>query len=139
MAKAKKSVSEAGLRQQEELLNGFDDLMSELSNYAKKADPKNVKKILEVGAEAVVKDLNKLPFPISNIRKPGYTHLIQSFCYQESTNGKHKGQMEIGWGKYYGRMVESGTSLMKAQPHIEPSYDRNKEKYWKLMISQFEK
>lgn len=127
------------LRQQEELMNGFDELMDEFEAYAAKADPKHITKVLQAGAEAIVKDLKKLPYPVSKIRAPGYTHLIESFTYQESTNGKHKGEMEIGWGKYYGRMVESGTKLMQAQPHIEPAYDRNKEKYWKLMVSQFEK
>ena len=128
MAKRKKTTDEAGMRSQEEL-KGFDELMDQLNEYAQKADPKRVKEILETGAAAIVKDLNKLPYPISQIRTPGYTHLIESFTYGESTNGKHKGQIEVGWGRYYGRMVEDGTAKTKAQPHLVPTYEKNKDKY----------
>ena len=118
-------------------LKGFDDLMNQLSDYAKKADAKNLDKVLKTGAEAIVKDLKKLPMPISKIRRPGYTHLIDSFLYARS--GRYRLQYEIGWGKFYGRMVEDGTERSKAQPHMGPAYERNKERYWQLMIEQFNK
>ena len=38
--------------------------------------------ILEVGAKEFVNDLLKLTKPMSQIRKSGYTHLIDSFAYR---------------------------------------------------------
>lgn len=95
---------------------------------------KNVEKptdVFLVGAKEFVKDLLKLPKPISRIRKAGYTHLIDSFAYKVK-----KYEVEAGWGKYYGPMVEHGTNKMNEQPHLYPLWDKNKEKYYKLMITK---
>ena len=110
---------------------GFQDLSDILENYIKKAE-KPVD-ILLVGAKEFVNDLLKLPKPISRIRKAGYTHLIDTFAYKEK-----KTEVEAGWGKYYGPMVENGTSKMNAYPHVLPLWEKNKEKYYNLMINKFE-
>ena len=43
----------------------------------------------------------------------------------------------MGWGKYYGRMVEDGSVQMKkgGTPHLVPTWNRNSDKY----ISDFKK
>ncbi len=76
-------------------------------------------------------DLLKLPKPISKIRKAGYTHLIHCFAYR-----KTKKEVEAGWGKYYGPMVEKGTERMDAREHMYPLWDKNKEKYYKIMLTK---
>ena len=78
---------------------GFQDLADIINKYVNGAE--NITEILEEGAKEFVSDLLKLPKPISKIRKAGYTHLINSFSYRKKTK-----EVEVGWGKYYGPMVE---------------------------------
>ena len=41
--------------------------------------------------------------------------------------------VNVGWGKYYGPMLEHGTRKMAARAHLKPLFERNKEKYYKKM------
>lgn len=116
----------------DELYRGFDDLESLLKGYISKSE-KSLE-ILEIGAKEYVNDLKKLTKPYSKIKKAGYTHLIDTFCYR-----KTKKDIEVGWGKYYGLMVEDGTKKSKAQPHMYPTFKKNKEKYYKKMLDAFYK
>lgn len=109
--------------------DGFQDLADIIEYYAKGAD--NFIDVLEVGAKEFVNDLLKLPKPMSKIRKAGYTHLIRSFAYK-----KRKDEVEVGWGKYYGPMVEHGTKKMDENPHVYPLWDKNKEKYYKTILTK---
>lgn len=101
---------------------GLMDFSELISEYAKAAE--NVLDELEITAKEFVNDLLKLPKPKSNIVKGGYTHMIDTFTFRN--NGK---DIEVGWGKYYGRMVEDGTTKMSAKPHMIPLYESNKEQY----------
>lgn len=74
----------------------------------------------------------KLPKPYSKITSANYTHLVDSFSYKRT-----KIDVIVGWGKYYGPMVEDGTKKMKAQPHLRPEFERNKNKYYQKMIQNF--
>lgn len=109
--------------------DGFQDLSDILEKYI--TNTENVIDVLELGAKQFVNDLLKLPKPISKIRKAGYTHLINSFSYRKKNN-----EIETGWGKYYGPMVENGTENMNAHPHMYPLWDKNKEKYYKTMLTK---
>ena len=109
--------------------DGFLELAEELEKSIKKAEQSE--KILEIGAKEFTEDLRKLPKPISQIRKSGYTHLINTFSYRKK--GK---EYEVGWGKYYGPMVENGTVKMAARPHLKPCWERNKERYYSKMIKE---
>lgn len=109
--------------------DGFQDLADIIQYYAKGAE--NAMEGIEEGAKQFVNDLLKLPKPISKIRKAGYTHLINSFAYRNN-----KKEIEVGWGKYYGPMVEHGTVNMDANPHVYPLWDRNREKYYKTMLTK---
>lgn len=91
----------------------------------------NPTEVLVVGVKEFVNDLLKLTKPLSQVRKSGYTHLIDSFAYRVK-----KDEVEAGWGKYYGPMVERGTSKMNEQPHLYPLFDKNKEKYYKSMLTK---
>lgn len=111
---------------------GFQDLANIIEYYAKKTETQEIINVLEVGAKEFVDDLLKLPKPMSNIRKSGYTHLVRSFAYR-----KMRDEIEVGWGKYYGPMVEHGTKRMKKEhPHVYPLWERNKEKYYKTMVTK---
>lgn len=109
--------------------DGFDELSKIIENYAN--ETKNVVDVLEDGVKEFVTDLLKLPKPISKIKKAGYTHLINTFSYK-----RKKDEVEVGWGKYYGPIVEKGSIKMSAQPHMYPLWDKNKEKYYKKMLSE---
>lgn len=109
-------------------LSGFDELSEMLKEFAKTATEENIIEILQDGAEEVTKDLLKLPKPKSNVSKSGYTHLVDTFAYKRNGN-----EVEVGWGKYYGPMVERGTKRMKATAHVSPLWESNKEKYYKKM------
>ena len=111
--------------------DGFQDLANIIEGYIKNAE--NPIKILLVGAKEFVKDLLKLPKPISKIRKAGYTHLINTFAYREK---KDEVEVEVGWGKYYGSMVEHGTKNMDEQPHVYPLWNKKKGKYYKTMLTK---
>lgn len=109
--------------------SGFEAMSEILEKYIDGAD--NAVDVLETGAKEFVGDLLKLPKPISKIRKSGYTHLIKCFAYKK----KNK-EVEAGWGKYYGPILEHGTVKMNAQEHLYPVWDRNKEKYYKKMLTK---
>lgn len=108
---------------------GFTELEDMLSDYLGKVD--NVTEILEIGAKSFINDVKRLPKPRSNVSKSGYTHLLDTVTYK-----KIKGEVEAGWEKYWGPMVEKGTTKMRGTPHFAPTFRRNKEKYYKLMIQQ---
>ena len=102
-----------------------------LKEMAEKADSSNIGRAMEKGAQALIRDVRALPKPRSKITKSGYTHLLDSVAFR-----KNKGEIEVGWGKYYGPMVENGTTKMDDQPHFRPTFNKNKEKYYKLMIDE---
>lgn len=108
------------------------ELQRELERIIKNVD--SSEEILEIGAKEFVKDLLKLPKPKSKIRTSKYTHLVDSFSYQNSK--RHKGEIEVCWGKYYGPLVEKGTIKSKAQPHLKKTFDANSTKYYSLMIKK---
>ena len=57
---------------------------------------------------------------------------MRSFSYRE-----RKEEIEVGWGKYCGPMVEHGAKQMKtSHPHVYPLWDKNKEKYYKTMLTK---
>lgn len=86
---------------------------------------------IETGAKEFVNDLLKLPKPRSEVKKPGYTHLVNTFALERA-----RGEIKVGWGKYYGPMVERGTKKMAARAHLKPLFEQNKEKYYRKMTEK---
>lgn len=109
--------------------DGLRELEELLARYADKTE--NVTEILEAGAKEFVNDVRRLPKPRSSVRKAGYTHLLDTVTYR-----KVNGEVEAGWGKYYGPMVDRGTAKMRGVSHFAPTFERNKEKYYKIMIQK---
>lgn len=100
--------------------DGFDEFSKLLESYSKNTDDEKVLSVLECGADAFAKDVRALPKPRSRISAAGYTHLIDTV-----TTRRNKKEIEVGWGKYYGPMVERGTKKMKAaKPHIRPTFEK---------------
>lgn len=112
----------------------FKDLDDELSAYMAQAD--NALEALQKGADALVADLKALPKPRSKIAKPGYVHLLDSFATKTSEDGT---SVVVGWGKYYGPILEHGSKKMDAQPHFYPTWKANKEKYYRVMVDALRK
>lgn len=107
---------------------GFDAFSDLLEEYEKKTTMENVIKVLEIGAKEFVADVRALPRPRSQIRAPGYTHLLDAVTYQRTKN-----EVVTGWSKYYGPMVDKGTRKMKGVAHMGPTFERNKERYYGAM------
>ena len=107
----------------------INDLTDMFRGLAEKAD--NLVEALQSGADEFIRDLKKLPSPRSNISKGGYTHLLDSFA------SKKEGEtVLVGWGKYYGPMVEGGTKKMSARPHFKSTWKRNEKRYYTAMTNK---
>ncbi len=104
--------------------DGFFELSKMLDEY--NVSEEKVMNALEDAASEYVKDVRRLPRPRSQISKPGYTHLLDTV-----TSKRKAKEIEVGWGKYYGPMVEKGTQKMRGTPHLKPTFD--KEKYFRNM------
>ena len=111
--------------------SGLDDFQKELNRFLKAAEEKKVTRVLKHGADAFTSDLLKLPKPRSRIHAAGYTHMVSTFTNRIAGN-----EVEVGWGKYYGPMVERGTIKMKGQPHLRPTFKSNSQKYYKIMTDE---
>lgn len=113
---------------------GFEELQQLLIEEARKVDKDNLKQALLAGATELASDANKLPKPISRINSPGYTHLLSSISARMMQGGATGA--EVGWGKFYGRMVEKGTSKMSPRAHLIPLYERNAKNYYQTIVDK---
>lgn len=107
----------------------FAELEDTFSDLIKASD--DIPGVLQVAADAFIKDLKALPSPRSDISAAGYTHMLDSFATK-----KQGESVLIGWGKYYGPILENGSKKMRPHRHFRPTWDRNKEKYYKLMTNK---
>lgn len=119
--------------------SGFDAFDEELARYMKVTEPENVTAILKAGADQLVEDVRRLPQPRSGVIKAGYTHLLDSVTGAEGKDNTYA----VGWGKYYGPMVEKGHATVSgghvaARSHLTPTYKANREKYAKAMQNKIE-
>lgn len=105
---------------------GFEELTKLLKQFEVSND--EVMEAMEAGAKEIVRDLMKLPRPRSQSSKAGHTHLLDTFTYK-----RKKSEIEVGWGKYYGPMVENGTVKMKGTPHVKPTFRANQKKYFETI------
>lgn len=104
--------------------DGFDELEKILKHYQKSADKKHVLEAIASGAAQLAADVRRLPRPRSRVRAVGYEHLLDTVTYEKKEN-----EVKVGWGKYYGRMVENGTKRSRANPHLKPQYQSQEKKY----------
>ncbi len=104
--------------------SGFSELSKLLEDY--QVSESDALRVLEEIAGTFAQDVRKLPKPRSTIATAGYTHLLDTVTHRKK--GK---EIESGWGKYYGPMVEKGTKKMRGTPHIKQTFHKNQEKYFK--------
>lgn len=124
-------------------LDGFDELSKMLQSYSNNID--NLKKEQEKVVKAFVADLLKLPAPKST--KSRGTHLVDTFAYKYE-----KDEFVVGWGKYYGPIVERGhkiangsdgkkrtySGFVAAQPHFKKTWEANEKKYYDLLVKNLD-
>ena len=108
--------------------SGFGEFEKMMKEYAEKVSEEKALDAIEAGAQEFVNDLLRLPRPRSRITKAGYTHIIGTFALERTESN-----IKVGWGKYYGPMLEHGTRKMAARAHLKPLFEQNKEKYYKKM------
>ena len=107
-------------------LDPMDDFLQDLQKYEEAAGEFKLAEILIEGGNAFAEDVRKLPKPRRTVSSA--THML------DTVRATPKGNVvQIGWGAYYGPFVERGTRKMRAQPHLVPMWERNKEHYYKLM------
>jgi HK97 gp10 family phage protein len=110
---------------------GFLNLIDTLNNFSKMADEDNIKEAQEAGAAFLVGKLRRLSKP----RNTG--KMLESMDFEY--NKKEK-TVEVGWGKFYGRLVESGhktrsgKKVVSAKAHLKPTFEANKNFINKIMI-----
>lgn len=105
---------------------GFLELNKVLDNLVSLVETNKILDEEELIAKEFVDDLMRIARPRSRISKAGYTHLIDTFAYRRTDK-----DVAVGWGKYYGPMVERGAKQMKngGTPHLVPLWNRNANKY----------
>ena len=81
--------------------SGMEEFHDMLGSYLSKVDEKSALDAIEEGAKEFVNDLLRLPKPRRKVTAPGYTHLVDSFSYKRDKTG-----IDVGWGKYYGPMLD---------------------------------
>ena len=106
---------------------GLERFMELLEKYEEAASDQNIADMLMVAGETLAEDIHRLPKP--RRRGAGYTHMLDSVAPAQ----QGKDAVLISWGRYYGKFVEYGTTKMKAQPHLVPTWEQNKDRYYKLM------
>ena len=116
---------------------GYEYLDEACQQALRALDHASVVRILKAGADLLVSDVRALPSPRSQIARAGYTHLLDSVTGKEADDG-----YTVGWGKYYGPIVEAGHISPKgrrvaARAHLRPTYKQNMAKYQKAMQEEF--
>ena len=106
---------------------GLELFANMLEQYEKAADENRIADVLMIAGEALAEDVHRLPKP--RRRGAGYTHMLDSV--QAAPSGKDA--VLVSWGRYYGKFVEHGTKKMGAQPHLIPTWEQNKDRYYKMM------
>ena len=106
---------------------GLELFAAMLEKYEKAVDEKNITDVLMIAGNALAEDVHRLPKP--RRRGAGYTHMLDSVTAAPSG----KDAVLVSWGRYYGKFVEHGTKKMGAQPHLIPEWERNKDRYYKMM------
>lgn len=106
---------------------GLELFADMIEKYADAVNDKNITDVLMVAGEALAEDVHRLPKPRRS--GTGHTHMLDSVAAAPSG----KDAVLVSWGQYYGKFVEYGTRKMQAQPHLIPTWEQNKNRYYKLM------
>lgn len=106
---------------------GLVKFMDLLEKYEASASDKHISDVLMVAGETLAEEVHRLPKP--RRRGAGYTHMLDSVAAAPSG----KDAVLVSWGQYYGKFVEYGTKKMQAQPHLIPTWEQNKDRFYRMM------
>ena len=117
----------------EVVTDGFEELSKELEELASNVDDDKALDAIQEGVDQFVSDIRALPKPRSKLGGT-HTHMLDSVGSE-----RDKSVINVGWGKYYGKIVENGHHSRKghwvaAQPHMKPTFEKNKDKYYQAMV-----
>lgn len=122
---------------------GIKRLQEYLAKKAKQAEPNRIL----AGQQAAAVLMQDRPRGRSSPRRTGA--MLSSFAFEADQT---KVETVFGWGKFYGRLKETGhnsggharkkkpsVSRVKAQPHLKPTFESNREQLYKTMIETMER
>ena len=122
---------------------GINRIQEVLARKAAAAQPERIIQAQEKGAAFLSDQLRGR----SSTRRSGA--MLASFASKPDAT---KVETVFGWGKFYGRLVESGhkaggyarkkkasVSRVKASPHLKPTFDANKDQIYQIMINDLER
>lgn len=122
---------------------GIKRLQEYLAKKAKQAEPDRILAGQRAAAELMQNQLRGRSSP----RRTG--EMLSSFVFEADQT---KVETLFGWGKFYGRLKETGhnsgghgrkkkasVSRVKAQPHLKPTFESNLEQIYQTMIETTER
>jgi len=116
---------------------GFQRLAHLLEGYSQNANPAQVLQAQKSGAEYFCEVMRRKASPRGRSRE----HMLDSIAYEQDTRSV---ETLVGWGKFYGRMVEAGhraggwsknSGDIAAHPHLKPEFDKQKEQIISRMVA----
>lgn len=122
---------------------GFDRLSAYLEKKAKQAEPEAILAGQKAAAEYMQAQMRGRSSP----RRTGA--MLSSFAFEANRTTV---ETAFGWGKFYGRLKETGHKAggfgrkkktaavrVKAQPHLKPTFEANKARLYQIMIDTMER
>ncbi len=123
--------------------SGFNRLKAYLEKKARQAEPEAILEGQKAAAEYMQDQMRGRSSP----RKTGA--MLSSFAFEAD---QAKVETAFGWGKFYGRLKETGHKAggygrkkksaavrVKAQPHLKPTFESNKSRLFQIMIDKMER
>lgn len=118
-------------------MEGIERLQAYLQEKMKAAEPEVIRRAQAAGAEVMLSATRSLTRP----RRTG--KMLESFAYEYDPM---KQETIFGWGKFYGRLKESGHAVggfarkrtpkrtqVKSQAHLRPTFEANRERILSAM------
>jgi len=116
---------------------GLQRLADLLEGYSVNADPANILRAQQAGAEYFCEVMRSKMSPRGRSRE----HMLDSIAYEQEPQNT---VTVVGWGKFYGRMVESGhraggwakaSKTVAANPHMKPEFIKQKDQIISRMVA----
>jgi HK97 gp10 family phage protein len=100
-------------------VRGVEELSRKLTGMAQKASGSQLAAALRAGGLVIeVPAKIKAPVLTGNLRRSIHT--------ETAVSGSNEAEARVGTNVEYAPHVEFGTSKQRAQPHLRPAYDENK-------------
>lgn len=122
-------------------LDGLERLSAYLAKKAESAAPERIRSSQQKGAEFMQTIMRGRTAP----KRTGA--MLSSFAYEADTA---KTETLFGWGRFYGRLKESGhrtrggrkkkksSGRVNAQPHLAPSFELHKRTLVQIMVNDLQ-